>query len=43
MVVFVVVNGSFGDDGGNDVDFCGGVCGGFWWWLVMVMFFLLVV
>ena len=30
MVIFVVVNGSFGDRGGNGVDFCGGVCGGFW-------------
>jgi len=29
-VIFVVVNGSFGDGGGNGVDFCGGVCGGFW-------------
>jgi len=37
MVVFVVVNGSFGDGGGSGVDFCGG----FWWWLVMVMFFSL--
>jgi len=24
MVIFVVVNGSFGDGGGNGVDFCGG-------------------
>jgi len=30
MVIFLVVNGSFGDGGGNGVDFCGGVCGGFW-------------
>lgn len=30
MVIFVVVNGSFGEGGGNDVDFCGDVCGGFW-------------
>jgi len=28
MVVFVVVNGSFG--GGVDAAFCGGACGGFW-------------
>ncbi|KEH37481.1 transmembrane protein, putative [Medicago truncatula] len=21
----------FGNHGGNGVDFCGGVCGGFWW------------
>jgi len=26
----MVVNDSFGDDGGRGVDFCGGVCGGFW-------------
>jgi len=26
----MVVNNSFGDDGGRGVDFCGGVCGGFW-------------
>jgi len=32
-VVFVVVNGSFGDGGGSGVDFCGG-----YWWLMMVMF-----
>jgi hypothetical protein len=37
MVVFVVVNGSFGDGGGSGVDFCGGVCGGF---CVMVHGFL---
>jgi len=29
MVIFVVVNDSFGDGGGNGVVFCGGVCGGF--------------
>jgi len=28
MVVFVVVNDSFGDSGGSGVDFCGGACGG---------------
>jgi len=27
MVVFVVVNGSFGDGGGRGVNFCGSVCG----------------
>ena len=35
----MLVNGSFGDDDGRGVDFCGGVGGGFWWLLAMAMFF----